>query len=200
MARTTKTPNTSTHTKIAKAKKSSTPRRGLEAGSDEAGLQFYRAATLRQGYAALDMLENCIAVCPIKHWEEIIGNWPFWQVAHHTLCFADLYTAVSNKAWKPDARFHPTGRKEFTEPRPSRRFEREELIEYAQVCRERFAAALEAETPETLAGPSGFSWMRVPRYELYPYNSRHVQHHVGQLSAALRRCGCRPKWVDQGKP
>ena len=38
-----------------------------------------------------------------------------------------------------------------------------------------------------LAGPSGFHWLKFSRLELHVYNIRHLQHHVGQLNAALRR-------------
>lgn len=121
------------------------------------------------------------------------------MVAYHTLCFADLYCAPSSTAWKPSARFHLKGRAELRNEYPSRRFERAELLEYLELCRARFKQALDAETPASLARPSGFSWVKLPRAELYPYNSRHVQHHVGQFSTFLRRCGPKPKWIYRAK-
>jgi hypothetical protein len=47
--------------------------------------------------------------------------------------------------------------------------------------------ALAAETRQSLEGSSGFSRRQFSRGELHLYNLRHVQHHSGQLSAALRR-------------
>lgn len=163
--------------------------------SSASGLDFFRKSAEGQGFAALAMLKSCIELCPDEQWDGIIGKYPFWHVAYHTLCYADLYTARSNSDWKLSPQFHPAGKAELADEYPSRRFSRSELLAYLELCRKRFRQALNEETPESLAGPSGFSWVKIPRYELYPYNTRHVQHHVGQLSAFLRRCDLHPKWV-----
>ena len=42
-------------------------------------------------------------------------------------------------------------------------------------------------TPASFQNESGFSRLPFSRGELHLYNIRHVQHHVGQLSAYLRR-------------
>ncbi|MBU6413443.1 MAG: DinB family protein [Planctomycetes bacterium] len=187
-------PTSTTRTK-PRTPKSPSPRSSPSSPSDRSHLHFFRAMASGQGFATFAMLKSCIELCPDEHWEGLIGKYPFWHVAYHTLCFADLYTAPSNKAWKPSTTFHPAGKAELAEEYPSRRFTRAELLDYLEYCRAAFRAALDAETPQSLAGPSGFSWVKIPRYELYPYNTRHVQHHVGQLSAFLRRLGLGPKWV-----
>lgn len=155
---------------------------------------FFRDSALGQGLAALAMLRDCIERCPQDRWNEPVGLWPYWHVAYHTLCFADLYTAPSNRAWKPHPDFHPAGRKDLSAP--SRPFAPRELLAFTDLCAARFRDALAAETPTTLAGACGFSWVKVAhRAEIYPYNTRHVQHHVGQLSAFLRRSGVGPRWA-----
>ncbi len=47
--------------------------------------------------------------------------------------------------------------------------------------------AIAAETPESLAGPSGFPWYEITRGEFHLNNIRHIQHHTGALYAYLRR-------------
>lgn len=82
---------------------------------------------------------------------------------------------------------------------PSRRFERRELGAYVALCREKVSEALAHETAESLAGPSGFPRLRFSRAELYLYNLRHLNHHLGQLTAHLHRLGFAPEWVSSGR-
>jgi uncharacterized damage-inducible protein DinB len=58
-----------------------------------------------------------------------------------------------------------------------------------QHVRAKAARAIAAETAESLAGPSGFDWVKIPRGELYIYSIRHVQHHAAQLILRLRQGG-----------
>jgi hypothetical protein len=145
------------------------------------------------------MLRDCIELCPDVHWDGPIGKHPFWLYAYHTLCYTDPYCAISTDTWRPSSKLHPNGRQSFSSWNPGRSFERAELLNSLDVCRKRFRAALDNETLKSLSGPSGFSWVKIPRYELYPCSTRHVQHHVGQLSAFLRRLGIAPKWVYRAR-
>lgn len=156
-----------------------------------------------------------------------VGTMPFWEVVYHALCYVDCYLAQSSEAFAAEiaaraaedgseeawsaagvsgatggeasaVNFHPAGMKELSEEHPSRRFEREELRRYAAFCRDRVERMLRDETAETLAGPSGFSWLPMSRAELHLYNLRHLAHHTGQLTAFLRRCGVETKWCKGG--
>jgi hypothetical protein len=69
-----------------------------------------------------------------------------------------------------------------------------ETLAHLDLCREMMLAAIAAETRESLAGESGFSWYRISRGELHVNNIRHIQHHTGSLSAFLRRIN--PALVD----
>lgn len=169
----------------------------------------YRALTHSQFRAALAMLEQCIARCPDEHWDATIGKYPFWQVAYHTLCFVDCYLSPSNDDFtrQVEARQgsghngfnpQPRGMAELDDEYPSRRFTREEMMHYAALCRAKLDATIPNESDETLAGPSGFSWLKFSRAEAHLYNLRHVCHHTGQLSAALRRAGVETSWVKAG--
>ncbi|MBL9121866.1 MAG: DinB family protein [Phycisphaerae bacterium] len=159
----------------------------------------YKQAVLGQFEAALDMLANCLQRCPQKHWDGIIGKYPFWQVAYHALCFVDLYASTSSKEWQPHEAFHPKGIQELRKEYPSRTFTKKEILVYLDLCNEKVRESLERETSASLAGPSGFSWLKMPRYEVPIYNLRHLQHHVGQLSAYLRRAKVSTKWGWRGR-
>lgn len=165
--------------------------------------------------AALAMLRDAIVLCPAAHWESPVAAYPVWMVAYHTLCFVDCYLSPSDEAFElrttptpaaepgqpPRAPLHPRGRAELEEEFPSRLFTRDELLGYIDICREKLRTTLAAETPEILAGPSGFPRLRFSRAELHLYNLRHVQHHAGQLHAAVRRFtagAADPMWVGTG--
>lgn len=169
----------------------------------------------RQFDAALLMLAECIDKCPDEHWDKPVGTLPFWEVVYHALGWKDLYLAKSKESWQPETSrkpaarsagdglprlpLHPMGLKELWEQHPSRKFEREELQRYAKLCRVKLKAALAAETPKSLAGPSGFRWIKGPRAEAYLYNLRHLAGHTGQLTAFLWRLGVETKWVRGGR-
>lgn len=148
--------------------------------------EVVKSAVAGQYHAALAMLEHCLRTCPDRLWDGVIGKYPFWQVAYHTLCFADLYLSPSDTDFQPHES-HPAGWREFDDEYPSRRFDRAELLDYTTRCREKTRQVLAAETCESLSGPSGFARRTFSRIELHVYNIRHIQHHTGQLAAFLRR-------------
>jgi hypothetical protein len=166
-------------------------------------LPHFQTIVGSQFRAALGMLEECIRACPAEHWEGPIGKYAFWHVAYHALCFVDCYLTASNDefqrivAERAGTAFnpHPAGIAELEDEYPSRLFTREELLAYAGLCREKLGSVLLRETDANLDGSSGFSWLPFSRAELHLYNLRHVQHHAGQLSAALRRVGVDTRWI-----
>jgi len=155
--------------------------------------------------AALAMLTDAIDTCPEVHWAGIVAKYPFWLVAYHTLCFADLYLTPDEKQFQPHS-MHPNGWSEYNDEYPSRRFEQQELQAYASLCRQKAADTFATETAESLAGPSGHSRLGFSRAELHIYNLRHVQHHAAQLAAFLRRVESSLqsqqalRWVKSGWP
>jgi len=152
-------------------------------------VEFVTKILAGQYEAALCMLNDCVTTCPPEQWDGKVGKYAFWHVAYHTLCFVDLYLCSDEKAFQLRADLHPGGWRELDDEDPSRRFEKSELTLYLNICREKAVAALAAETAESLQGPSGHSRRDFSRAELHVYSIRHVQHHVGQLSAFLRRLG-----------
>ncbi|MHB8731721.1 MAG: DinB family protein [bacterium] len=156
-------------------------------------IAYVRTILTGQFEASLAMLDGCIRECPERYWDGRIARYPFWQIAYHALCFVDLYLSPSKSAFQPRG-IHPGALRDTFEEAAGRRFDRRELTAYLENCRQKALDVLRAETPESLQQPSGFSWLPMSRGELHVYNIRHVQHHVGQLSAYLRRV--EPAWQD----
>lgn len=154
----------------------------------------------RQFEAALCMFSDCVEKCPAAQWDAPIAKYPFWQVAYHTLCFVDLYLSPDEATFEPRPAFHPAGLRELDNEYPSRRFQRDEIRAYLAICRSKARERFTAETVESLQGPSGFPGRPATRGELHLYNLRHLQHHIGQLAAALRRAdpSIDPRWVGSG--
>jgi hypothetical protein len=162
-----------------------------------------RSGVAGQYGAALEMLRECLVRADAVSWLGSIGRFPFWHVAYHTLYITDLYLSAREAAFRPQP-FHredydvlgpPPGaaEKKVVVDRP---YDRETLLGYAGLCRRRAKRAVEEETDADWAGPSGFSWLPFSRLELHLYNIRHLQHHTGQLAAALRRSGdCGVRWA-----
>lgn len=161
-------------------------------------LPTYRRLVRSQFDAALDMLDECLRVCPDAKWKSKVGKYAFWHVAYHTLYCTDLYTANSGAAWKTHPRFHPGGMADVEGEYPSRLMTRKELIAYTAHVRKLVHASLKRETSASLRGPAGFEWLSFTRAELPIYSLRHVQHHTGQLSAFLRRAKVKTRWVKDG--
>jgi hypothetical protein len=158
---------------------------------NEVMLDHFKQTILHQFEAALWMLNECIEKCPEQCWSgpgAIIGKYEFWHVAYHTLYCTDYYFAPSEAEFRLEPEFYPGGEGDFENEYPSRMMTREELKRFLEYCLTRLRAALAAETESSLSGPSGFNHKKpVTRSELYLYSMRHVMHHVGMLSAFLRR-------------
>jgi uncharacterized damage-inducible protein DinB len=148
-------------------------------------IEYFRKILAAQFEASLCMMNQCVAACQPDHWQGRIANDTFRQIAYHTLFATDLYLSPSEEAFKL-RNFHRHGGDERGQT-ISPGLNKDETLTYVAICRQKAFDALEAETLESLQGPSGFSWRKFSRGELHVYNIRHIQHHVGQLSAYLRR-------------
>src|ERR1044072_4876984 len=97
-------------------------------------IEYVRTSLTGQFEASLCMMNDCLVKCPPEHWDGIVGKYPFWTVAYHTLCFVDLYLSPDRGGFE-FRDVHPWGWKEFDEEYPSRRFEQNELIGNLAICR-----------------------------------------------------------------
>ena len=146
--------------------------------------------------AALKMLLDALDRAGPDAWLAPVGRFPFWHVGYHVLFVTDLYLSPDESAFRRQP-FHREDYDELGTPAGApdkvvvtdQPYDPPTLVAYADTCRAKAKQSLESESDATLAGPSGFSRLRFTRLELHLYNIRHVQHHVGQLTAALRRSG-----------
>jgi hypothetical protein len=148
-------------------------------------IDYLRKIFAAQYEAALCMMNQCVTACRAEHWEGKIANDSFRQVSYHALFYTDLYLSPDEKAFELRELHHRGG--DDRGPNASPGLSNEETLSYVGICRAKVGQALARETEQTLQGPSGFAWRKHSRGELHVYNVRHLQHHVGQLSAYLRR-------------
>ena len=153
--------------------------------------------------AALTMLAACIERADDATWPATVGKFPFWHVAYHVLFSTNMYLSANLEAFRPPT-FHVEGSNWLGSPPRGRRqkvvvdrpYDQQTLAGYVETCRDKAKRTIEAETETTLRGASGFQWLKFTRLELHVYNIRHLQHHVGQLSASLRRHqGDAGRWI-----
>ena len=169
-------------------------------------IQSFKNALVDQFHAALSMLNESISECPAEAWEGNVGNFPFWHVAYHVLFYADLYLSADAESFQPPG-FHRENYQYFGRlPEPPHAtvvadvpYDRATILEYLEHCRKKVSDAIAAETSESLQGPSGFWWYKIPRAEFHLNNIRHIQHHAAQLSLYLRKsAGVEVGWVGSG--
>jgi hypothetical protein len=146
---------------------------------------YFQQVITGQFEAALCMLNECVQRCPLEHWEGKIANDSFRQVAYHTLFYVDYYLSTGEHAFSL-REIHQQGGDERTSA-VSLGLSKDDTLAYLALCRQKMLATVTAESADSLQGPSGFARQAFSRGELHFYNVRHVQHHVGQLSAFLRR-------------
>ncbi len=118
-------------------------------------IDYVRAILRGQFETALCMMNDCLQKCPPEHWDGKIAKYAFWHVAYHTLCFVDLYLSPNEESFQLRG-IHPKGWSEYRDEFPSRRFGKQELVDYLMICRQKAVETLSSETPESLKRQSGF--------------------------------------------
>lgn len=160
-----------------------------------------------QYHASLAMVSTAFETCPDDLWDASVGRHPFWLIGYHALYYTDLYLAGSEEAFVPPEfgrdneqymerlPVPPHDEVEIGEP-----YQRQQLLDWCNRCRAKVDEIVLAETPESLAADSDFSWIPFSRLELHIYNIRHIQHHVAQLSLELKfQTGTGVEWVGVAK-
>ena len=154
-------------------------------------LDLFKQLLVDQFEAALCTLNACVDRCPDAMWNAPVGNLAFCQAAFHAVFYADLYLGHNEEEVRrqPFHLAHEQVFRDYEELEKRRQqlfYDRPFIQSYVEHCRDKARAAVTAETEASLAGPSGFPWLKFPRGELYVYNIRHIQHHAAQLSLRLR--------------
>jgi hypothetical protein len=167
---------------------------GLSRRRSGAIIDLVRSSVASQYGAALAMLGGAVGHADPAAWLAPVGRRPFWHVAYHTLFITDLYLSENAAAFRPQP-FHRENYELLSVPpwAPERKVTADEPYEpatlagYVETLQAKAQRTIAAETEASLAGPSGFDWLPFSRLEAHLYATRHVQHHAGQLAAALRR-------------
>lgn len=155
--------------------------------------------------AAIDYLEDTIAVCPDDLWQTSLWKTPntrpefsqFWYVSYHSLFWFDLYLTGTEDGFLPPAPFTLIEQGEHG-PLPERVYTKTELLDYLKGCRERCKATITALTDEKAAQHCEFSWGSCSFLELLIYNLQHVHGHASQLNMVLGQIiGPQPDYVTR---
>lgn len=169
-------------------------------------LGTFKEVLTNQYGAALCTLDSCIERCPDAAWKAKIVNYEFSQVVFHTLIYTDYYLGDGDETFYKQP-FHVGnpgcfgGYEEFEDRIPVTLYDRPFLRSYVAFCRAKYPAVIAAETAESLAGPSPFSWLPFSRAETHVHNIRHIQSHAAQLILRLRRdFGQDMPWFKSGWP
>jgi hypothetical protein len=158
---------------------------------EAAMLDTFKQLTAHQFEAAFCTLNACIDKCPETAWNERVANYKFCQVVFHTLFYTDFYLGRDEPSFRQQS-FHRENERlfrdyeEFEDRAPVLDYDKMSIRTYLDYCRKKAAAAIAAETAESLSAGCGFARRTFSRAELYVYTLRHIQHHAAQLSLRLR--------------
>lgn len=141
--------------------------------------------------ASLSMLKNAITASDEALWHDEGCRNKFWQIAYHTLFYADLYLSIDEKHFTPWEKhqddYQVLGDKvpwpPHHAPRVGEPYTKDEVLSYCEHLQSTLAERI---APLELEGPSGFFWLPFTKFEIQIYNIRHIQHHAGQLIDRLR--------------
>jgi hypothetical protein len=137
-----------------------------------------------QHHSTLAMLQSAIEGCPDEIWNKEYAGVPFWREAYHGLFWMHNFLGPKGKAFS----FQPFGvdidPRLFTPPHNT--CERVEALQYAAQTAATIDEVFEAITLDELRGMDDYdeSDFRSVFHRLI-YGLRHVQHHVGKLTAYL---------------
>ena len=148
-----------------------------------------KAEVVSQYKAALTMLGNVIKKCPDGLWEDDSYENPYWRITYHTLHYSALYLAGSVEEFTPWAKqianYHSLGTV-IQNGAPVVIYTKTEMLDYADVIIGNLEHLV---SEDRFAAYCGFDWLTMNRLQLHLYNTRHIQHHVGQLTERLQRNG-----------
>jgi hypothetical protein len=169
-------------------------------------MQLDLKAILQSQYAAsIDMFANSLRACPDDLWHRSLWDddrpdlAQFWYLGYHTLFWLDLYLSGAVEGFAPPppytlSELDPAG----IVPDPP--YSKEQLLAYADHCREKSRSVIAALTEESAARRCRFPWGELSFAELCLDNLRHVQEHGAQLNLFLGQNGVQAgRWVARSE-
>ena len=158
-----------------------------------------KAVITSQYLAALDMLKQAIEKCPAGLWNSPQDKNKFWHLAYHALFYTHLYLQPTGKDFVPWSKHRdeyefmgPLPWPPHKEPNIGDPYQKEEVLEYLEFCRQQVSAIVGT---LNLNDASGFDWMPFGKLELQFYNIRHLQQHTGELCERLGKANIDIDWV-----
>jgi hypothetical protein len=141
-----------------------------------------------QHHSTLSMLASVIEGCPEDTWNKEFTGVSFWREAYHALFWMHNFLGPKDKAFH----FHPFGKdidpRLFTPPNNS--CARAEALAYAAQTGAYIDEVFDALTLDELSGSDHYDETDFRSvYHRLMYGLRHVQHHVGKLTAYLNLQG-----------
>jgi len=167
-----------------------------------------RFALKSQYFSALAMLRESIELCPDELWESDEYTNACWQLAYHTVYFADLYSMPNEAAFRPysghieevqysDCIAGPSD-PESKLPLLLPPYTKAQVMEYLGQCIDTMDARVDA--LDLWSAESGFHWYKLSKLEHQFINVRHIQHGAAQLADRLRtKLDVGVKWVGARK-
>jgi hypothetical protein len=154
----------------------------------------FRRILKSQYHASMAMLKEAIELCPDDVWFSKKHMNAFWQVAYHTLFFAQLYLGKDPDAFRGWSQHqagvqHPDGIAGPPDPKSSlplipEPYTRAQVQEYWNVVDSMVDSALDS--MDLANSECGFWWYDVSKLEHQFINIRHIQHGSAQLADRLR--------------
>jgi hypothetical protein len=137
-----------------------------------------------QHHSTLAMLRSVLEACSDELWITEYAGVPFWREAYHALFWMHNYLGLRDKRFSPQ----PFG--VDIDPwvvRPANQTcERAEALNYAAQIRAYIEDVFGAMTVDELQAADGYDETDFGIvYQRLMYGLRHVQHHVGKLTAYL---------------
>jgi hypothetical protein len=162
--------------------------------------------------AAIDMLTNIVVLCPDELWTR---DKKFFYLVYHTVIFLDYYLSYPARDFHPELPYtlgdmDHLPAEAVDDVLPNRWYTKGEIVAYLSSIREKCRRAIVTASEEQLAarwigdeevemhGLCASSVINYSVLDIWFYNFRHVQHHVGQLNMLLReRAGVAAEWISQ---
>jgi hypothetical protein len=141
-----------------------------------------------QYHASLAMLRGAIDACPQELWTDASYVNQFWQVAYHTVFYADFYLEPSEATFVPWEHHRPDYNRFPSGPDAADLLSAYSIDEVKAYCARCDAKVDSAVDGLDLSSPdSGFPWYKMSKLEHQFVNLRHIQHHTGQLAERIRQ-------------
>ena len=154
--------------------------------------------------ASLVMFKDCIDRCPQTQWNESHKDFPFSQVAFHTLFDCD-YVFSENAEELKEQDFHRKNRNTFGEYEElegkiaQRLYEHDFINAYYEYCKVKSISAISKKTLDEMMAPKSDVYKTMTKMERYMNAIRHVQHHTAQLGLRLQFItGIEMEWIGRG--